>query len=74
MLATIYRFYLTGLTVSALVTFVGLFVWLIFRASRRLDKTREERQMRLYEALLIFLITTPLLSFAVMAILLMLEA
>ncbi|MGT2829840.1 DUF4059 family protein [Streptococcus hillyeri] len=68
MLATIYRFYLLGLAMSAVVVLFCLLAWLIYRVARRLDKTKKERQALLYEAFLIFLVTTPILSFAFMAI------
>ncbi|MGT2683169.1 DUF4059 family protein [Streptococcus porci] len=74
MLATIYRFYLMGLAISVVVTLLALLVWLIYRVSRRLDKTKKERQTLLYEALLIFLVTTPILSFAFLAIMVMIKA
>ncbi|MFC5632063.1 MULTISPECIES: DUF4059 family protein [Streptococcus] len=74
MLATIYRFYLMGLTVSVIITIISLIVWLVYRMSRRLDRTKKERQALLYEAFIIFLVTTPILSFAFMAILVMVTA
>ncbi|WP_161979385.1 DUF4059 family protein [Streptococcus sp. S784/96/1] len=74
MLATIYRFYLMGLTVSVIITIISLIVWLVYRMSRRFDRTKKERQALLYEAFIIFLVTTPILSFAFMAILVMVTA
>ncbi|WP_162012743.1 DUF4059 family protein [Streptococcus sp. S784/96/1] len=74
MLATIYRFYLMGLTVSVIITIISLIVWLVYRMSRRFNRTKKERQALLYEAFIIFLVTTPILSFAFMAILVMVTA
>lgn len=74
MLATIYRFYLMGLTISAIVTLIGIVFWLMYRVGRRFEKTKKERQALLYEALIIFLLTTPILSFAFMAIMVMIKA
>lgn len=73
-LKEIFGLYLQGLILS-LVTVLGLtLAWLAYRKQRQLDLTPEERQQVIYEGIIMCLMTTPIVAFAFMAILLMLKA
>ncbi|MBM7636214.1 MULTISPECIES: DUF4059 family protein [Streptococcus] len=74
MLLDIFSFYIQGLMVSILVVTLFLAGWLFFRASRKLDKTVRERQAALYDALMMAMVSIPILSFAFMAIILMIRS
>ena len=74
MLSQVFLLYLESLLITALLggSFLGL--WIGLRAVRRVDKTIKERQAYLYDMLLIAVMTIPILSFAMMGILLILRA
>lgn len=74
MLVEIFKLYLQGLIVSSLTVLLISAAWIFYRALRRKDKTSKERLSILYEALLMDLVTIPILAFAYMAIILMLQA
>lgn len=74
MLIKIFSFYLQGLLLAAVVVLSLDVLWIAYRAAKKRDRTAQQRQAILYEALIIALITTPILSIAFMAILLMLKA
>lgn len=74
MLAEIFGLYLQGLLLSAVTVVLLAGAWLAYRAHKKLDETAQARQQTLYEALLMCLISFPILAFAFMAILLMLKA
>lgn len=74
MFLEIFSLYLRSLLLATIfVVFVGI-VWNFWRAIRKLDKTAKERQQFLYEVLMMSTMTIPIVSFALMAILLMLKA
>ena len=52
---------------------IGAF-WLGWRALRRADKTVKERQGALYDAIMMSMVSIPVLAFAFMAILIVLNA
>ena len=66
MLLNIFKFYLLGLVIAAF--------WLGWRALRRADKTVKERQGALYDAIMMSMVSIPVLAFAFMAILIVLNA
>ena len=66
MLLNIFKFYLLGLVIGA--------IWLGWRALRRADKTVKERQGALYDAIMMSMVSIPVLAFAFMAILIVLNA
>lgn len=74
MLFRVFILYLESLLITALLvgSFLGLCIGL--RAVRRVDKTVRDRQAHLYDMLLIAVMTIPILSFAMMGILLVLKA
>lgn len=74
MLVNIFSFYLQGLLWAILFTFLVAVGWLLYRANRKLDPTLKERQAALYDTLMMALISIPILSFAFMALILMIKA
>lgn len=74
MLVNLFKFYLQGLLTAVLVVFVLDVCWIFYRAAKKMDRTAAQRQAILYEALVIALITIPILSFAFMALMLMMKA
>lgn len=74
MFLKIFSFYVQGLLLAIFfVLLIGL-CWILWRARRRMDKTVKERQAFLYEVIMMALVTAPILSFAFMAIIMMLKA
>ena len=74
MLLNIFKFYLLGLVIAFFVCLViGVFL-LGWRALRHLDKTVKERQCALYDAIMMSMVSIPVLAFAFMAILIVLNA
>jgi putative uncharacterized protein aapA len=49
-------------------------VWIGLRVARKTDKTAKERQLHLYDILLIDIMTIPVLTFAVIGVLFILRA
>ncbi|GGE31020.1 DUF4059 family protein [Streptococcus himalayensis] len=74
MFAQILSLYLQSLLFTTIVIGVVLGVWIGLRAIRNKDKTAKARQAHLYDMLLIGVMTIPVLSFAMMSILLVLKA
>lgn len=74
MFLKIFGFYIQGLLLAVFfVLLVGL-CWILWRARQHKDKTVRERQAFLYEVLMMALVTAPILSFAFMAIIMMLKS
>ena len=74
MLFRVFILYLESLLITALRVGSFLGLWIGLRAVRRVDKTVRDRQAHLYDMLLIAVMTIPILSFAMMGILLVLKA
>ena len=74
MLSRVFLLYLESLLITALLVGIFLGLWIGLLAVRRFDKTIKERQAHLYDTLLIAVMTIPILSFAMMGILLILKA
>ena len=74
MLLRVFILYLESLLITALLVGSFLGLWIGLRAVRRVDKTVRDRQAHLYDMLLIAVMTIPILSFAMMGILLVLKA
>ena len=74
MLQRIFSLYLQSLFLTT--AFIGGLsgVWILLRIASRKDKTAKARQAHLFDVLLIDIMTIPILSFAVMGILLVLKA
>ena len=71
MLLNIFKFYLLGLVIAFFVCLVIGAIWLGWRALRRADKTVKERQG---DAIMMSMVSIPVLAFAFMAILIVLNA
>lgn len=74
MLNDILMLYMQSLLITALLVTVLSFIWVGFRVSRRKDKTLRERRIHLYDVILICIMTTPVLSFAIMGLILAFRA
>lgn len=74
MFLKVFGLYLQGLGLSVIFVLVLSLIWTLWRVRTRVDKTKKERQSFLYDLVMMILITIPVLSFAFMAILLMVKA
>ena len=74
MLLNIFKFYLLGLVIAFFACLATGAIWLGWRALRRADKTVKERQGALYDAIMMSMVSIPVLAFAFMAILIVLNA
>ncbi|MGT2785147.1 DUF4059 family protein [Streptococcus merionis] len=73
MLARILSLYLQSLAGTTFLTFVIGSFCLFWRKFRKKDKTDKERRSSTYEVLLISVMVIPILSFALMGIILMIR-
>ena len=74
MLLNIFKFYLLGLVIAFFVCLVIGAIWLGWRALRRAAKTVKARPGALYDAIMMSMVSIPVLAFAFMAILIVLNA
>lgn len=74
MTVNIFSLYLQGLLLAIVVTVTVLGSWVLYRRIRQKDKTLLEKRRVLLDALALTFISIPILSFAFMAILIMLKA
>ncbi|VTS20455.1 DUF4059 family protein [Streptococcus pseudoporcinus] len=74
MLLELFSLYLQGLVIALILVLVICLLWIFLRAQSRKDKTVVERQAFLYDILMIAILLVPILSFAVMSILLALKS
>ncbi|CYU19495.1 DUF4059 family protein [Streptococcus suis] len=74
MLQNILSFYLQGLLIASLLIITSSLVWFIWRATKGMDKTLQERQDFLFDLLMINVMTIPIVAFGVVGILLMFKA
>lgn len=74
MLSDVLALFLEGLIFSVIFVLIFAFLWSRWRIKRKLDKTAKERQAFLYDLLMIMLAITPVLSFAFMALILIVKA
>ncbi|MXQ49346.1 DUF4059 family protein [Streptococcus pneumoniae] len=74
MLHTLVSFYLQGLLLAAIVVFITGLAYMVNRAYKKVDKTAREKQEILYDVLMICILTTPIFSFAFMALLLVIKS
>ncbi|MFS9092587.1 DUF4059 family protein [Streptococcus timonensis] len=74
MLLQIFTLYIESLLLTMLVILIVLGLWIGLRALSGVDKTAKERQVHLYDMIMIAVLTIPVLSFATMSILLVLKA
>lgn len=73
MLIRILVLYAQSLVTTTILVALFSGAWLGLRALRKTDKTLKERQASLYDALLIGVMVIPILSFAMMGMILMLR-
>lgn len=71
MLLRILSLYFQSLLGTTFLAFVAGSAWLAWRKFRKVDKTEKEKRATSYEALLIAVMVIPILSFALMGIILM---
>ncbi|CQR25789.1 membrane protein [Streptococcus varani] len=74
MLQTILSLYLQSLLFSAIAIVMTSLIWFVFRASKGLDRTLDERKDFLYDLLIINVMTIPIFAFGIIGILLMVKA
>ena len=74
MLVQLFALYLESLVLTILLVLVILGLWIGFRALSGADKTAKERQAHLYDMIMIGVLVVPVLSFAVMSLLLVFKA
>ncbi|HEL9629982.1 TPA: DUF4059 family protein [Streptococcus suis] len=74
MLQNILSFYLQGLIIAAAVVVLFNICWSLVHLSKKPGTSFQERQDFLFDLLLISVMTTPIIAFGVVAILLMLKA
>ena len=72
-MALILELYIKGLIFSFLVVAVCAGIYLFAYLVRRTDKTRVERRNRVIDTILIAVLTVPILSFAVLGLLVILR-
>lgn len=69
MLEMMLGLYLKSLGIAVLIVGVSNGLWLLGRLIGRVDKTPQERRAALYETVLIGVMTVPVLSFGIVALL-----
>lgn len=74
MLVELFSLYLQGLFLSICLVLGICLVWILLRARSKKDKTAIEKQAFLYDMLMIAILLVPIVSFAVMSILLVLKS
>ncbi|MCD1277442.1 DUF4059 family protein [Streptococcus sinensis] len=74
MLNQIFSLYIESLIYTTIAVGIVDGFWIGLRMIRRKDKTAKERQSHLYDVLLIAIMTIPVLSFAVLGLLIVFKA
>ena len=74
MLNQIFSLYIESLIYTTIAVGIVDSFWIGLRMIRRKDKTAKERQSHLYDVLLIAIMTIPVLSFAVLGLLIVFKA
>ena len=74
MLLQIFTLYIESLLLTMLVILIVLGIWIGLRALSGVDKTAKARQAHLFDMMMIGVLTTPVLSFATMSLLLVIKA
>lgn len=73
-LLQIFILYFQSLLLTTLLVVVFLGIWIGLRAISGVDKTAKARQAHLYDMIMIGVLTIPVLSFAMMGLLLVFKA
>ena len=74
MLQAILGLYLQSLFIAAIGMLVVCLAWLMMRLGRRVEDTEEERRSFVYDLMMIYLMTVPILAFGVLGVQLMIRA
>ncbi|GAB6696233.1 DUF4059 family protein [Streptococcus uberis] len=74
MLVELFSLYLQGLFLSICLVLGICLIWILLRARSKKDKTAIEKQAFLYDMLMIAILLIPIVSFAVMSILLVFKS
>ena len=74
MLLHLFSLYFESLILTTILVVLVLGLWIGFRALSGVDKTAKERQAHLYDMIMIGVLVIPVLSFAVMSLLLVFKA
>ena len=74
MLNQFFSLYIESLIYTTIAVGIVDGLWIGLRMIRRKDKTAKERQSHLYDVLLIAIMTIPVLSFAVLGLLIVFKA
>ena len=74
MLVQQFALYLESQVLTILLVLVVLAIWIGLRALSGVDKTAKERQAHLYDMIMIGVLVVPVLSFAVMSLILVFKA
>ena len=74
MLLQLFFLYFESLILTTILVLIFLGIWMGLRIISRVDKTPEDRKTRFYEMIMIGALVIPVLSFAVMSLLLVFKA
>ena len=74
MLVQLFSLYFESLILTTILVLIFLGIWIGLRAMSGVDKTAKARQVHLYDMIMIGILVVPVLSFAVMSLLLVFKA
>ena len=74
MLLQLFSLYFESLIITALLVGGFLGIWMGLRIISRVDKTAKARQAHLYDMIMIGVLVVPVLSFAVMSLIIVFKA
>lgn len=73
MISTVLKFYLQGLLISAVVVLILSIIYAFAYLVRNTDKSKTARRNRILDLILVDILTIPILSFAVVGLLVILR-
>ena len=74
MLLQLFSLYFESLILTAILVLIFLGIWIGLRAMSGIDKTAKARQAHLYDMTMIGVLVVPVLSFAVMSLIIVFKA
>ncbi|WP_180948744.1 DUF4059 family protein [Streptococcus oralis] len=74
MLLQLFSLYFESLILTTILVLIFLGIWIGLRAMSGVDKTPKARQAHLYDMIMIGVLVVPVLSFAVMSLILVFKA
>ena len=74
MLLQLFSLYFESLILTTILVLIFLGIWIGLRAMSGVDKTAKARQAHLYDMIMIGVLVVPVLSFAVMSLILVFKA